>query len=180
MSTFRTRRPREVMVVSRTHRRQDPRTIKDILLMTGGSRTMDIEDNPETASSPSCLTRTFPFLNPCHLSSPIIFVMHFPSILPNPLLYLNISSSLVHSQFSLSQDKINSFELLNYKSAGLGGVTLISFSFVYCHSWYKEECPLFQWFLWLIGKLFLWFCTRCMSSCQQLSTFKWVFYLDEN
>ena len=66
---------------------------------------------------------------------PIIFVMHFPSILPNPLLYLNISSSsLVHSQFSLSQDKINSFELLNYKSAGLGGVTLISFSFVYCHS----------------------------------------------
>ena len=32
---------------------------------------------------------------------PIIVVMHFPSILPNPLLYLNIGS-LVHFKFSLS------------------------------------------------------------------------------
>ena len=66
-----------------------------------------------------------PFLTPCHLLflEPIIVVMHFSFYPSKTFAFLNTGSPG-------SWDKINSFKLLNYKSAGLGGVVLISFSFV--------------------------------------------------
>ena len=93
---FRTRRPREVMVVLRTwtNRRLDPRTTKDILLMTGGSRT-----NGQRGQSRDCLfvilsdpPQPFPpFLTPCHLLflEPIIVVMHFSFYPSKTFAFLN-------------------------------------------------------------------------------------------